>query len=564
VVGGAIAASALAPEPTATGVVASRAAPTEAAPPSTPLLRHGVVGAAAGVNPLTAATRTERDLAALVFAGLVRLGPDQTVVADLAARWDASPDGRTWTFELRDDARWHDGAPVVARDVTFTVDLLGDPEYAGPAAASWRDVSATAVDELTVRFELETPIGGFLEAARQPILPSHLLVGVPVTELANHPFNSRPIGAGPYRLVSLDAEHAVLEPAAARTPAAPSPTPGAGLGDPLATPPLVGPVRPPDRAADLDVRFFPDVVALTSAWQAGEIDLATGLPPDVARRLAARADSRLLRYPTSILTAVILNVRPDHPELRDPAVRRALLEAIDRSALLGQAWDGQAALADAPIPPVSWLFDGEASPAIPYDRRGAAEALGEAGWTPADEQWIAPGGDAPYTLELLSPDVATNPAGFTAGASVAADWRRIGLTATHVPLPPGELVGERLRKTLFTAAVVDVNVGLDPDLYPLLASSQTTSRGLNLGGVIDADLDRLLEAARAPGSDEARRAAYRALQERLATHQYALPLAFRDELVLVRDTVSRVTPRQVADAGDRFWDVLAWRLAAGR
>ena len=59
-------------------------------------------------------------------------------------------------------------------------------------------------------------------------------------------------------------------------------------------------------------------------------------------------------------------------------------------------------------------------------------------------------------------------------------------------------------------------------------------------------------------------AAYAALQAKLVQGEYLLPLAFADESVVARDTLTGPTTRQVADPADRFWDVLTWRLAAGR
>jgi len=70
--------------------------------------------------------------------------------------------------------------------------------------------------------------------------------------------------------------------------------------------------------------------------------------------------------------------------------------------------------------------------------------------------------------------------------------------------------------------------------------------------------------ARAPGSDEARKKAYMDLEDFLARRQYLLPIAFRDELMVARDTLVGPAPRQVGDASDRFWDVLTWRLAVDR
>jgi ABC-type oligopeptide transport system substrate-binding subunit len=76
-------------------------------------------------------------------------------------------------------------------------------------------------------------------------------------------------------------------------------------------------------------------------------------------------------------------------------------------------------------------------------------------------------------------------------------------------------------------------------------------------------VDQLLVAARTPISESARIAAYAALQARLAAQTYVLPLAFRDDYVLFRDTVSGPESRPVGGSGDRYWDVLTWRLADG-
>ncbi|MBA3234757.1 MAG: peptide ABC transporter substrate-binding protein, partial [Chloroflexi bacterium] len=82
--------------------------------------REGVLGRPVSVSPLSARTQADRDLVALVFAGLVRIGPAGTIVPDLAERWSVDDSGKEWTFFLRDDARWHDGEPVTVDDVLFT------------------------------------------------------------------------------------------------------------------------------------------------------------------------------------------------------------------------------------------------------------------------------------------------------------------------------------------------------------------------------------------------------------------------------------------------------------
>ena len=528
--------------------------------------REGMVGHPISISPLTARSQADRDLVALIFSGLVRNGPDGTIVPDLARSWTVDSTGAVWTFELRPDARWQDGEPVTAEDVAFTIRTLQDPSYTGPAAGSWQDVKVSTVGALTVVFTLSTPLGGFLQAATQLIAPAHLLADVPVGRLAGDPFGQRPVGSGPFALVRLDASTAELSPAAVVAPSeAPTSNPSPGATDSLATPaPTIRPSVPVPYLAGIEFRFFDDPDALVTAYRQGDLDAASGLSPAVIGSLASATGSRILRDPGSTLTAVLFNLRPGQHAFASPALRTAMLEAIDRPALIESAFAMAASAASGLIPSSSVLLDPGAAETVAYDPAAAQKVLKAAGWTKVGNAWRRPTFKKPFTFDLLSPDAASNPAAFAAAEAVARDWKRIGLQVTHVSLPPAEFVTGRLATGTFTVAVADVTVGLDPDLYPLLASSQTLTGGSNVIGLQDPALDKLLVAARKPGTVAARAAAYSALQVQLTKGRYLLPLAFADESIVVRDTLEGPVPRQVADPSDRFWDVLTWRLAAGR
>ena len=528
--------------------------------------REGMVGHPISISPLTARSQADRDLVALIFSGLVRNGPDGTIVPDLAKSWTVDSTGAIWTFELRSDASWQDGAPVTAEDVAFTIRTLQDPRYSGPAAGSWQDVTVRTVSAQTVVFTLSTPLGGFLQAATQPVAPAHLLANVPVDRLADDPFGQRPVGSGPFALVHLGPSAAELRPVALADPAgAPTGNPSPGSTDSLATQaPTARPSAPVPYLAGIDFRFFDDPDALVAAYRQGDLDAASGLSPAVIADLASASGSRILRYPGSTLTAVLINLRPGQHAFATPALRTALLEAINRPVLIQSAFAMAASAAAGLIPSSSVLFDPGAADAVAYDAAAAQKALKTAGWTKAANTWRRPNFKKPFTFDLLSPDAASNPAAFAAAEAVVLDWKRIGLQVTHVALPPAEFVAGRLAKGTFSVAVADVTVGLDPDLYPLLASSQTLTGGSNIIGLQDPALDKLLVTARKPGTEAVRAAAYSALQRQLAKGRYLLPLAFADESIVVRDTLEGPVPRQVADPSDRFWDVLTWRLAADR
>src|SRR3990172_2811274 len=165
----------------APSVVVGSAEPT----PSTPdtALGEGVVGRIETLDPLYATDPAERDVIALLFRGLTRLGAGAAIEPDLAAGWEIADGGRTWTFTLREDVRWHDGRPAAA----------------GPFAGPGRDVIVERLGPFAVRFRLREPLASFLAATTQPIVPALLLAAIPVAERRFTAFGRGPGGGGPFR-----------------------------------------------------------------------------------------------------------------------------------------------------------------------------------------------------------------------------------------------------------------------------------------------------------------------------------------------------------------------------
>ena len=175
---------------------------------------EAIVGSPARVNPLFAPLNdTDRDLAALVFSGLTRLGPDGQVLPDLAESWKISEDGLTYIFRLRRDVDWHTGAAFTAEDAVFTYELLADPQLPSDPTLGqfWRQVSCEAGDEFTLLCELPAPFAApFLAHTTIGLLPKHAFAGITAATIADSPLNQAPVGTGPFRLVQMDQEKAVL------------------------------------------------------------------------------------------------------------------------------------------------------------------------------------------------------------------------------------------------------------------------------------------------------------------------------------------------------------------
>ena len=549
------------------GLLAAAPGASDGTPSETPssppgdALREGVVGRIATLDPLYATDPAERDAIALIFRGLTRLGPDGSIVPDLAASWELAANGRSWTFRLRDDVRWEDGRPVTADDVAFTVLTLQHPDYDGPFGGPWRGVVVDRLDRLTVRFRLSEPLASFLVATTQPIVPAHLLATIPVAERRRTAFGLEPVGSGPFRLVALDDVVARFERS--------GPAPGGGTpslpDDPLATlPPPTPAATPPGPPRPLlgaiELRLYETAEEAAAAFRAGQVDAVGGLPAQLSADLATVPGVRRVVYPTTTVTAVVFNLRPASSPFRDARVRRAILEAIDRPAIVARVLDRAGTISDVPVPPSSTLAD-RTREQRDHDLAAAAKLLEAAGWRRTGDGWTLPRAEAPVAFTVDTLDEATNPGLHAVAERVVADWAALGLPATLESFGAAELVEGRLLPHEFEVAIIEINLGHDPDLFPVLASSQAAKGGSNIAGYQSLKLDALLRAARLPADLETRRARFAALSALLSEELPFLTLHFGQRIEWVRERVAGPAPRELAAGSDRFWDVLTWRLA---
>lgn len=178
--------------------------PSPEPPTATPLPRGGTLNVALAtavpnLRPWQPRSRGEEQISAMLYSGLMRLDEQLQPVPDLASAWTTTPDGRTLTFTLRSDLQWHDGNPLDAADVLFTLERLRAlPPTSTALLADLRYISgAAAPDGTTVVLTLTSRFAPLLAALSVPILPSHLLAEQDLDSLN---FWDIPVGSGPFRL----------------------------------------------------------------------------------------------------------------------------------------------------------------------------------------------------------------------------------------------------------------------------------------------------------------------------------------------------------------------------
>ena len=496
---------------------------------------EAVAGTWQRVNPLFAgANEVDADLSALVFSGLVRVAKDGKVIPDLAADLpEVSDGGATYTFRIRANARWHDGAPVTSRDVAFTVRLLQDPDFDDPAMAEgWNGVTVETPDVSTVVVRLRQPSAPFLaRSATVGILPEHILGGKGVQALESDPFNARPVGSGPYRLESLDAQAATL---AANT--------SYHLGRPGI-----------DRIV---LRFYPDEPQAIRAFTSGETDGLYLRGPRTRAELdeVREVGGKSVRVATRPVLAM-LYLNNSNSLFRDERVRQALSLAVDRKQLVDEVFQGVGKVTASPVVPGTWAYDADRDTSAP-DLSRARILLQEAGWTPHPTTGILVRQGQEFRFTIRTDNA---PERVALANAVARQLEPLGIRATVASTTFSVLRRDFLQERKYEAAVVFWDQGPDPDLYFGWHSSQLGAAGLNLANFEDAVVDELIARGRTSTDPEVRLDSYRQLQDVWQGIQPSLVLGATGAVVVHPNWLRDAEPGVLFTSASRFVDVHRWR-----
>ena len=497
---------------------------------------EGVLGFSDTINPIysarmVATNPVDQDLSTLVFDGLTALDESGRLSPALASEWDVSEDGMRYEFRLREDVKWHDGAPFTAADVAFTVQAMQDPDYQGDPSLGelWRNVTVEQLDQYTVRFTLGEPFPSFLQYTIIGILPVHLLGNVAAADLLYHDFsNHHPVGTGMFMVDEVDADQVVL----------------------AANPEYWGPKPYVDR---VEFWFYSDWDGLLQDYERGEI---LGMHPPGVEELSGLAGMPGLRFysaQSAGYTLVYLNLAQESlPFFQQKEVRQALLYALDRQGMVDQVLQGQGLVADSPILPITWAYD----PGVRkygFDPERAIGLLDAAGWLDSDGDLIRDkdGVELAFTLQASDDPVMTRMA-----EELARQWRAVGVDATIRAVSRDAAI-HFVRNRNFDAALVEIELTGDPDPYPLWHSTQGES-GQNFSGFASEEADLVMEDARRTTDPAQRFDLYSAFQQIFAEEVPSLLIYYPIYVYAVDEQVHDVQLSPLMHTSDRFRNIHEW------
>jgi peptide/nickel transport system substrate-binding protein len=441
----------------------------------------------------------------LMYSYLTTYDASGRITGDLAsgvpsiANHGISPDGLRVTFHLRHDARWQDGTPVTSRDVAFSFHAVMNPDNNVPERYGYDVIRAiTTPDLYTVVIKLARPFSPILSLffggdSNYTILPAHLLASLPNLNAA--PYNSNPVGSGPYKLQQWDrGDRLVLDA---------NPTYFHGK------PGIERIVLP----------FIPDDGTTIEQLQTGELDAGFFVDTSRVEQLRAIPNHRLVITPVPYFYAMGFNLHD--PALADRTVREALSQAIDAKSLVRKITHG----VDDPNHPLrglfTWAYDPQIS-GVPYNLAAARAELTAAGWLPGSDGIREKDGKR-LTLQLAIPvgsDVTTSLA-----TAIAAAEHDAGVSVSLRQYDRNQFLAEDgpLLKGRYQLSVYDYQSNYDPDASWLLACDQQAPHGFNMTYYCNPTVDALLHKAASLYDRASRTASYRTVQQII---QHDLPYDF--------------------------------------
>jgi peptide/nickel transport system substrate-binding protein len=429
-----------------------------------------------------------------IFDNLADIGAALNTVGDagftprLARSWRWAPDSLSIDFQIDPRARWHDGAPVRAEDVRFTYALVKDTTLGSPLSSNLDNVDSVSLpDSMTARVWLHKrePDAFYKVATPVAVLPSHILRNVGPAQLRTSSFAQHPIGTGRFRFSSWERGARIVITADSAN----------YRGRPRA-----------DRVVWLVAADYP---AAALRFLTGAADFLAVVKPEYVSQVREKGAEIVTTNGSMEYGYVAFNLGDatrgeTNPLLANRAVRRALVMATDRGALVRSVFDTLGLVGHGPV--TRALATSDTTIGLPYDTARAAHTLDSLGWK-RGEDGMRYRGKARLTFSLMVP--SSSAVRTKLAVLLQEQWRRAGATVKIQSLE-GNTFGGRLEDRKFDAALNGWHIDPTPSsVREEWASSEIKKGGYNETSYRNPSFDAVVDSAVAEANPARSVALYR-------------------------------------------------------
>jgi peptide/nickel transport system substrate-binding protein len=505
-------------------------------------LTEGIVGTPRFINPLLSSTDADRDVTQLIYSGLVRRTTHGTFEPELAESWTVNEENTVYTFTLRRDAMFHDGKPVTAADVVFTLTQAQNPALKSPRRVQFEGVSATIIDPQTIQLQTPQPYAGFLHSLTLGILPAHIWEHITVEQMMLSDYNTQPIGTGPYVVSKIKRDKKTGIPTSYTLSAFKKYVHGK---------PFI---------SDITLLFFENENSLVEAFIAKKIDTISGISTE---NITAIKESSEIVFHTPLprVFGIFFN-HNQAPLFLEVPVRRALQSIMNPTEIINASLFGFGIASSSPLPQ-AFQFENQPEPAVSTDPHAVLES---AGWKK----------DAETDIYTKTKDGKVNELGFTLSTSNTPELIRIaetikeiakenGIAITISSSEIGTLQQEILRPRKYEALLFGHSYTHDTDMFAFWHSSQRNDPGLNIANYANTSVDRALVGISGNTNRQERQKSYETVIQELYKD---IPAVFFYQPIFTYASHKNIQEfdvyRFIGNPADRFSNIHTWHIKTSR
>jgi peptide/nickel transport system substrate-binding protein len=465
------------------------------------------------LNPIYPSLSGISSVTAQLFIPLISEKPDGKVRPALAESWIYSEDLKSITYTIAGDAVWHDGRPITAEDVVFTVDQILSSKNNSPLAQKLNYVeSVEALGPKQVQFNLKQVYAGELQSTNIYPIPKHILERE--EDLANSDFNSDPVGSGPYKMKEWN-EGKWIELSA--------------------NPNFFRGRAPVDRM----VFYTPaSINELLAELGEGNVDMAFDMPP--GNNYDTLDSYNKVLSPGRSYTYIGWNME----RFSDKKLRQAFSIAIDREKIISEVLDNYGQVVNGPITPEHWAYNPDVK-GIRQDKEGAVRLIEQLGYSKRRGRRYYQG----LNLAILVEE--GNALRRKVAESVIADLRDIGVNASIVSLSSLNFI-DRLFKKNFDAYIMGWDVEKEFNPFQIWGSNGM----YNFVGYQNSTIDSLIVEALLSLDREKAKSAWYEFQEIIRDDFPYTFLYAPQKITLVKKNIQGIQPddkRPVISFVDELW-----------
>lgn len=489
------------------------------------------------LNPLYASTESEVAASRLMFSSLYTFDTAGKLSKDLAESMQVDESGKVYTVKIRPNVYWHDGEPLTAQDVAFTINLIKKPAAMSPLRINWQDVEVRAIDDKTVEFRLPALYAAFSHALTFAVLPKHKLNDIPAGAIRENTFSRYPVGSGPFafrllQTVGGEQGYKIVQMAAFDK---------YYKGEPL--------------VSRFEIHAHPIIDKVVSSLKSGVANAASSVPVTDAQDLS-NAGFTVTKHRIDSGVYALFNV--SQPILKDKIVRQALQLSTDTKALRGQL---PVPVPKLDLPFVNGQLTGDDVPRAPdTDKDKAASLLDQAGWKLVNGIREKDGQKLTLTITTTKDDEYEK-----VMEGLASQWRSLGMVIATNVIDPNQagsnFVQTILQPRSYDVLIYELLIGDDPDVYAYWHSSQIGSNGYNFSNYSNPTADAALVSARSVLDSGLRNTKYKAFAQiwlddvpAIGIYQPVAVYATSKHIRSVEESMPFVTP------ADHYANILDWSV----